>query len=715
MDPQAPAPPQVPAEPPAPVEPAAQVSTDDGSIQQIVSSINDSKNVLVTVGTNPSVDALASALGLTFMLGKVGKHVTAVFSGKIPPAMEFLDPEKTFENTVDSLRDFIIALDKEKADKLRYKVEGDVVKIFITPYKTVITNKDLMFSQGDFNVDAVIALGVRQKEELDKSITAHGRILHDATVIAINAGNQKSNIATIDWNSPDASSVAEMLVNLSAQLGTDLLDSQTSTAFLTGIVAETNRFSNEKTSPKVMTMSAQLMAAGANQQLIATNLRQEGMISEPVRAKKNDQPNDDGGEMVLEHGAGKSQQNAKNTSVTKNEPKSKPSQNQTQPKSPPKQGSNNQIKDNMPSSPKSPVAEPPKAAADETVSMPELPQLPELKQEPKPEPAPAMPDLPPVAKATESQIQIPSLPTENKAQQEPSPPLPVAPPALSSEPSTLSPSITPPPPRDAMSEPQFGGTLNATQINSETVLEPTLPVNQGEILEHTNGGMIGSEEVIEAARQAVESAAVEPPHKRLESIGSQSLPEVAPAETPLSVSNEPLPPIELPPAPAPTQPLPGPSAPPVAPPMGPDPMQAFMQPHPPAAPAPSEAFSPPVNLGAMPMPPAPPMPAMPQNDGNLPPLPPLPGQPMPPQDPMQHQTVPAFMQNVPQSQNSWTQAADELAAKQSQADADRQAKIDERIGHYEQAVDRNRELSGQNPLNNPNGSGLPPVPPTQPS
>jgi hypothetical protein len=44
------------------------------------------------------------------------------------------------------------------------------------------------------------------------------------------------------------------------------------TAYLTGIVAETERFSNDKTSPKVMTMSAQLMAAGANQQLIATQL-----------------------------------------------------------------------------------------------------------------------------------------------------------------------------------------------------------------------------------------------------------------------------------------------------------------------------------------------------------------------------------------------------------------------------------------------------------
>ena len=101
--------------------------------QQFVEKVTGAKNVLVTVGANPTVDELAAALGLTFLLGKLQKHVTAVFSGKTPPAIDFLDPEKTFERTVDSLRDFIIALDKEKADKLRYKVEDEVVKVFITP------------------------------------------------------------------------------------------------------------------------------------------------------------------------------------------------------------------------------------------------------------------------------------------------------------------------------------------------------------------------------------------------------------------------------------------------------------------------------------------------------------------------------------------------------------------------------------------------------
>lgn len=246
---------------------------DQNTKQQAVESIKDAVNVLVTVTSNPSVDQLSAALGLTLMLGKLDKHATAVFSGAIPQAINFLEPDKTFENNVDSLRDFIIALDKQKADKLRYKVEDNVVRIFITPYKTKITKDDFDFSQGDFNVDAVVALGVSNREELDAAIKSHGRILHDASVVTVNAGGAQSKLGGINWSDDSASSLCEMLVSVSESFGSGLLDQQISTAFLTGIVAATSRFSNNKTSPKVMTMSAQLMASGANQQLIANELQ----------------------------------------------------------------------------------------------------------------------------------------------------------------------------------------------------------------------------------------------------------------------------------------------------------------------------------------------------------------------------------------------------------------------------------------------------------
>jgi hypothetical protein len=240
---------------------------------QLIERLKESNNVLVTVSRNPSVDQLSAAIGLTLMLNHLGKHATAVFSGEVPNTLEFLSPEETLERNTDSLRDFIISLDKAKADKLRYKVEDKMVKIFITPYRTSLSEADLVFGQGDFNVDVVVALGVHDKEELDEAITSHGRILHDATVATVNTVSD-GQLGSINWVDSRASSLCEMVVPVCESLKAGALDAQMATAFLTGIVAETQRFSNEKTSSETMSISAKLMNAGANQQLVATKLEQ---------------------------------------------------------------------------------------------------------------------------------------------------------------------------------------------------------------------------------------------------------------------------------------------------------------------------------------------------------------------------------------------------------------------------------------------------------
>lgn len=264
--------------------------------QQIVEKIKESAKILVTVSDSPSVDALSAALALTMVLDKQEKYATAIFSGETPPAIAFLEPEKTFDDTTDSLRDFIIALNKEKADHLRYKVEGEAVKIFITPYKTTIDQSDLEFSQGDYNVELVIALGVDNQEHLDKALEEHGQILHDAAIITMTAGEQSSDLGGIDWHDANSSSLSEMVAGLAEALKVDkkkpLIDSPIATALLTGIVAQTDRFSNEHTTSKAMTVAATLMAAGADQQLIATELQSAQEAPEQPVDDTSDTPDD---------------------------------------------------------------------------------------------------------------------------------------------------------------------------------------------------------------------------------------------------------------------------------------------------------------------------------------------------------------------------------------------------------------------------------------
>ncbi len=241
--------------------------------KKVADKIKSCENILIALSQNPNVDEISAAIGLTMILNKIGKHVTAIYSGETPNTLEFLKPDETFEKDTNSLQDFIIALNKDKADHLRYKIEGDYVKVYITPYKTTISQSDLEFSQGDFNVDLVISIDVESAEALDAALEEYGRIMHDATAINITT-DQAGRFAELEWSDPSMSSCCEMIVNLCPYLDYEEYDQPTATALLTGIVSATDRFSNARTTSETMQISSLLMQAGADQQLISSNIMQ---------------------------------------------------------------------------------------------------------------------------------------------------------------------------------------------------------------------------------------------------------------------------------------------------------------------------------------------------------------------------------------------------------------------------------------------------------
>ncbi len=283
-----------------------QKNTND-PINAVVSKIEDASSILVAVSKEPTMDELSAALGLTAMLDGMGKHATAIYSGEVPESLQFLEPDKIFETDTNSLQDFIIALNKDKADHLRYKIDGDYVKIFITPYRTTIDENDFEFSHGDFNIDLVITLGVPEADDLDAALYDHGKILHDSGSINITDGIP-GKFGEVQWADPSTSSVSEMVANLAFVLRDKVKMTKTvATALLTGIVANTSRFLNEKTTPKTMDVAAKLMQAGANQQLISSNL--EGALSEGGLTISKDEPEEEqGGELNIDNDISAEQQ-----------------------------------------------------------------------------------------------------------------------------------------------------------------------------------------------------------------------------------------------------------------------------------------------------------------------------------------------------------------------------------------------------------------------
>ena len=241
---------------------------------RVVEKIKASENILIALSKNPNIDEISAALGLAMILDTIHKHVTAIFSGQVPNVLQFLKPEETFEKTTNSLQDFIIALSKDKVDHISYKIEGDFVKVYVTPYKATIGQSDLSMSHGDYNVDLVICFNVISGDEIDPALSEYGRIMHDATAINLTV-DTPGRFAELEWQDSNVSSISEMIVGLADRLGLASFSEQVATALLTGIVASTDHFSNPRTSSNTMSIASKLMSFGANQQLISSQIMEK--------------------------------------------------------------------------------------------------------------------------------------------------------------------------------------------------------------------------------------------------------------------------------------------------------------------------------------------------------------------------------------------------------------------------------------------------------
>lgn len=255
--------------------------------EKVAEKIQRGANILIALSKDPNLDEMSAAIALAIVLDQQKKHVTAIYSGKTPNALEFLKPEETFEKDTSSLQDFIIALNKSKADHLTYKLDGDYVKIYITPYKGQVKKEDLEYSYGDYNVDLVIVFNVNAGTEIDSALSEYGRIMHDASAINITSG-LPGRFADLEWSDPEKSSVCEMVYDLLKELEITELSQEVATALLTGILSATERFSNNRTKPTTMAVASKLMEAGADQQLISANI----LKPETPAASENLAPSD---------------------------------------------------------------------------------------------------------------------------------------------------------------------------------------------------------------------------------------------------------------------------------------------------------------------------------------------------------------------------------------------------------------------------------------
>ena len=250
---------------------------DQSPKQQAVELINTAKDILVVSHQNPDGDALGSTLALKLVLEKLGKKATVAIPDKPSGLFAFMPRISDIETSVDTSKDLIINLKLAHAsfDKIGYKrnEEDESIDVVITPKEGKFEAEDVTVNASSQNFDLIIVVDTPNIERLG-SLAEPADIFYEVPTINIDHHPANEKFGKVNWIELVATSTAEMLVSLIEALGRDknLLDEDIATALLTGLIYDTSSFQNVNTTPKSLTIAAQLVAAGAHQQEIVRNL-----------------------------------------------------------------------------------------------------------------------------------------------------------------------------------------------------------------------------------------------------------------------------------------------------------------------------------------------------------------------------------------------------------------------------------------------------------
>ncbi len=245
--------------------------------QQLSELIRTSKSILLITHEHPDGDALGSLLALHHALTKMGKKVTSAVDGDIADYYQFLPGINQIEREFSSNKDLLIMVDESQAKvgNVSLKRLGEnKLMIVVTPKDGILVPENFLIEDGSFDFDAIIAVDCSSKERLGALADRCADLFYEVPLVNIDHHPGNTNFGKINLVDIAASSTAELLVAILEMVGRDqgLITEQVATCLLAGIISDTSSFQNSNTTPKSLTVAAQLVAAGGKQQEIVREL-----------------------------------------------------------------------------------------------------------------------------------------------------------------------------------------------------------------------------------------------------------------------------------------------------------------------------------------------------------------------------------------------------------------------------------------------------------
>ena len=238
--------------------------------QQVTELIRKFHKILLVTHARPDGDALGSLLAVQQVLSALGKEATAVVTDPVPDMLAFMPGTDVLASEVEGGGDFVISLDTTRTpvDKLKYNTSEGKLNIIVSPKQGSFSESDVSFSAAGSAFDLIIVLDAPDLDRIGSFYEQNPDLFYETPVVNIDHHPSNDYFGAVNLVDLTATSTSEILVGVIEALGDSLMTEDVATCLLTGLITDTGSFQNSNTTPKSLTVSAQLVAAGARQQEI---------------------------------------------------------------------------------------------------------------------------------------------------------------------------------------------------------------------------------------------------------------------------------------------------------------------------------------------------------------------------------------------------------------------------------------------------------------
>lgn len=249
--------------------------------QQVVEKLKTAERILITAHQDPDGDALGSCLGLQRVLAKLGKQVTVAIAGQIDRNLKFLPEVDKVANQIEAEPEFMIVLNEEQSKAKNVEVrrlDNNQVALVVTADTGRFKPNQVSFQDGRYPFDVIVALDCANQEQIGKLASTNQELFSKVPLVSIDHHSSNTNFGEVNFVDTNAAATAEIMVSIIESLGqnngktVNLINEPVATCLLTGLMTDTGSFQNSNTTPKSLTVTAQLLASGGQHALIVKEI-----------------------------------------------------------------------------------------------------------------------------------------------------------------------------------------------------------------------------------------------------------------------------------------------------------------------------------------------------------------------------------------------------------------------------------------------------------